>query len=162
MSKTLASLAIVASLFVISCSNSEKTSSAQADTTDNTIPAEAPCTPGLTKKLIEDSSYIDVDIKALSDAILAANQKSQTLDESMSDDVAKAVIYRFMSHITVVDGQYVLDNSTAKSLNIPEEAFNTLKQNINDINSAYKKWKEEGMDASIPPIDEEFFDSLLK
>lgn len=164
MSKSLVSFAIVALLFMTSCSDSEKTAqTGPAETTDLTMPAAPPCTPGLAKKLVEENNYIDVDIKALLEALRSANQKSQTLDESKSDEVAKAkaVTYRFMSHVTVTDGKFVLDNSTAKSLNIPEEAFNILKQNIDDINSAYKKWKEEGQDIPMPSFTEEDLKALL-
>lgn len=162
MKKIIALTLFALSMLLLSCNHEtvHQPQSADISIFSNLIKA----TPGLTKQLVENDSYIDIDLFDLSDEIVKSIETSRALSTEKLDDIAKAkaAIYRFYSHITTTDNGYILDKCTAKDLNLSENLFATLKQNIEEMNQGIVQAQKEGKEIIIAPITQDYLNSLLQ
>jgi len=165
--------ATVSTLILFSCHSNETVQSDYQDaevtiTTNGNGIVKADTTlngtPGLAKQLVENNTYIDIDITAISESMVASQTGSRKIDDGLNDKIAqaKAAIHRFYSHVTLKDNQYVLDNCTAKDLNMSESLFTTMKQNIDEMNEGLKQAEKKGYEIVTSQITEEYLKSLLE
>ena len=153
---------IIISIILSSCSNNDEITPKQ---TGPIIETEHPVkgTPGLAKTLVEDNQFIDVDIIQLNKDLIDATTRSRHIDNDINDRMAKAkaAIYRFYSNVSITENQFVLAPCTASELNIDESLFNTLKQNLEEMNEIARKTIENGEAVEFVNIDDEYLNSLL-
>ncbi len=116
-------------------------------------------TENLTRKLVEENTFIDVDLHSL-----AENQTSLSRSEEPSEDVcrAKAALYRFYQNVTVVDGYYHCSVKKASEINLSDELFSALLENLKEMNASMKKLRDSGEDVSIKVPDKAYLESLLE
>lgn len=121
-------------------------------------------TPGLAKQIIDENRFIDLDLISLNSKITEASTSSRNIEDTLCDDIsmAKAAIYRFYSQVSAGVEGYELAPCTATELNISEGLFNTLKNNLDEMNTFYKEACDKGETVEIAPITQDYLDSLLK
>lgn len=111
---------------------------------------------GSVRDLIETNAYIDFDVNAVNRAIFAKSASNNEIAK------AKAAVYRFYSHVQIIDGKYICDLSEAKEINISETIYNFLRNNIEEQNLNIDKLKNEGKEIIVSPIDSNYLNSLLE
>ncbi|MDE5827310.1 MAG: hypothetical protein K2H57_07055 [Duncaniella sp.] len=118
-----------------------------------------PATENLTRKLVEENTFIDVDLRSI-----AENQTSLTRSEEHSEDVCrvKAAFYRFYQNVTVVDGYYHCSVEKASEINLSDELFSALLENLKEMNAEMKKLRDSGEEISIKVPDKVYLESLLE
>lgn len=112
------------------------------------------------KECAVDTVFLDVDIADIQNYLLTPSVKSP--DAGAQIEKAKAAVYRFYSHVTVENRQYVCDIESGKQINMSEATFSALLNNLNNMNSAIKEISERGDSIFIQPITEEYLNSLLE
>ncbi|MEE1944982.1 hypothetical protein VRU48_07685 [Pedobacter sp. KR3-3] len=114
------------------------------------------------KSLIERNVYLDVDLSKITLARLQAKKSiAQMREQEMELAKAKALVYRYYSHVKLVDGFYVSDLKTAKSINISEQLFDILQKGIAQINADIRGKRAKGIQIEVPPITRGYLDSLI-
>lgn len=116
---------------------------------------------GLVRTYVEGNAYIDVDVQSITHAIMNPASRSE---EISSDDVAKmkAAVYRFYKNVTVKDSCYYSPVKNGSEINISDRVFSVLSDNLQEMNDFIKKVKDKGEPVTIPEVDEEYLNSLLK
>lgn len=119
------------------------------------IPPEA---KAKARKYVADSTYIDLDLKALTPRIIENGVLS--LGE---DTVAMllAATYRFQSHLKVNEGLYVLKVASGEEIQLSERLFEAMKDDIAQANKQISEWKEKGEDVNLSEISADYLESLL-
>ena len=111
--------------------------------------------PTAVEKIVKNNSFIDIDINH------AAMGTRATDTEEMAK--AKAAIYRFYSHVRLNESkQYECTLTSAKEINISQNLFEALLQNLEAMNSFIKEGTKSGQNVVAPEITEEYLNSLLK
>lgn len=112
------------------------------------------------KQLVESGEYIDLDIKTLA----LSNSINQGVTRSLKDDSDKAfaALYRFYSHVTVVDDQYVCDLKSGKEINVSERVFDELSKSLEEMNKHIGEAKAKGEPVHVSVPDSAYLESLLK
>lgn len=149
---------LVVSLSLTACVNSERT----PITTEGDVFFRSKSSGELVRSYVESNDFIDVDAKAIEyAAINPASSRSQNVTE---EDRAKMVasIYRFYKHVSVIDGLYSCSLKSGAEINISEELFLLMLNNIEDMNSFIKNAKDKGETVHVMEPTEEYFESLLK
>lgn len=110
---------------------------------------------------VESNEFIanDAFIRANTDALTKSTSAFGLSSEDLA--TAKAAIYRFYSHVKVVDGYYVCDAYSGEELNMSEETFKFYLDDMNKTNDTVKKLREEGRNVIVPEITDEMLKSLL-
>lgn len=123
---------------------------------------EAPA--GMVKKYVDSNEIIDVDINDLSQRLIKqASGASDATDISVEEIAkAKAVIYRFYKHVSVRDSLYYCDLTNGAEINISDQVFNALKNNIDEMNSQMQEMKKQGKSYHLSAPSERYFNSLLE
>ena len=103
----------------------------------------------------------NADVQALS---LKQKDKANKLTSNEENALCKmkAAIYRFYSHVKIKDGKYSCSLTNAREINISNQLFSTLRQNLESGNVWIEKCKKEGKEIVIPEINEEYLNSLLQ
>ncbi|WP_297057337.1 hypothetical protein [uncultured Duncaniella sp.] len=116
---------------------------------------------GLVRTYVDGNAYIDVDVQSITHAITNPASRSE---EISSDDVAKmkAAVYRFYKNVTVKDSCYYCPVKNGSEINISDRVFSALSDNLQEMNDFIKKVKDRGEPVTIPEVDEEYLNSLLK
>lgn len=140
-------LIIVACILTVSC-NLQKSSV----TTDEITAA---------RKLAESGEYINVDLNKLSDELSSVDTKASTALKN-DKDKAYAALYRFYSHVQLVDSSYVCSLKSAEEINVAPSVFETLKGNLDDMNRQIRALRQSGEKVSLPEIDDDYLRSLLR
>lgn len=121
-----------------------------------------------TSQISEDSSFTESSEIIANDIFIRANTdaltKSPSAYDLSSEDLAtaKAAIYRFYSHVKVVDGYYVCDAFSGEELNMTEETFKLYLDDMNKTNESVRKLREEGKNVIMPEITDKMLESLLE
>ncbi|MEZ3549126.1 MAG: hypothetical protein K1W02_00080 [Muribaculaceae bacterium] len=117
----------------------------------------------LTKKLVENGEYIDLDVKALAFEV-ANGGTTQSTPEELKKNVAmmKAAIHRFYSKVEIIDGHYVVRAESGKELNVSERVYEALSDNLNEMNTFIDNVKAKGEEIKIPEITSDYLNSLLE
>lgn len=139
---------MAACLLTVSCNNIQKTAS-PADETSN------------VQKIAESGEFIDINIKKFSDELSTVNTK--VLSALKNDkDKAFAALYRFYSHVQLIDSSYVCSLKSAAEINVSQTVFETLKNNLDDMNEQIESLRKAGEKVSLPDIDNDYLKSLLR
>lgn len=139
---------MAACLLTVSCNNIQKTAS-PADETSN------------VQKIAESGEFIDINIKKLSDELSTVNTKALS---GLKNDKNKAfaALYRFYSHVQLIDSCYVCFLKSAAEINVSQTVFETLKNNLDDMNEQIESLRKAGEKVSLPDIDNDYLKSLLR
>ena len=146
------SIILAAGSILLSC-NSEKTNLSKDLSTVKTEVKVA-------QQYVDDSTFIDIDVNGLAHD-LASTQSGKKVDV---DKVAKmkAALYRFYSHVNLVNGIYKCDLSSASEINVSSDVFKALMTNLEDMNDAIANAKKEGKEIYVSKIDQNYLDHLLE
>ena len=110
------------------------------------------------RKLAESGAYIDVDFNRLSDELSSADTKASVSLKS-DRDKAYAALYRFYSHVQLVDSNYVCSLKSPEEINVSISVYEILKE---DMNRQINELRRSGEKVLLPFIDEDYLDSLLR
>lgn len=139
---------MAACLLTVSCNNIQKTAS-PADETSN------------VQKIAESGEFIDINIKKFSDELSIVDTK--VLSALKNDkDKAFAALYRFYSHVQFIDSCYVCSLKSAAEINVSQTVFETLKNNLDDMNEQIESLRKAGEKVSLSDIDNDYLKSLLR
>lgn len=139
---------MAACLLTASCNNIQKTAS-PADETSN------------VQKIAESGEFIDINIKKFSDELSTVNTK--VLSALKNDkDKAFAALYRFYGHVQLIDSCYVCSLKSAAEINVSQTVFETLKNNLDDMNEQIESLRKAREKVSLPDIDNDYLKSLLR
>lgn len=139
---------MAACLLTVSCNNIQKTAS-PADETSN------------VQKIAESGEFIDINIKKLSDELSTVDTKALSALKN-DKDKAFAALYRFYRHVQLIDSCYVCSLKSAAEINVSQTVFETLKNNLDDMNEQIESLRKAGEKVSLPDIDNDYLKSLLR
>ena len=109
----------------------------------------------ITKSLISTDEFIELpfwkELVGKGSSGLSAEEIAQ----------AKAAVYRFYQHVSIRDGYYVCDLSSASEIKVSEEVFNDFTNNLKEINAFIKERRQNGVQIDLPEVTEEYLNSLL-
>lgn len=149
---------IVALLFMMACVDSERTQIKPVG--ENTALAKP--SGELVRSYVESNDFIDIDVKSIEyTSINPAASRSQNVTE---EDHAKmvAAIYRFYKHVSVIDGLYYCSLKSGAEINISEEVFMSMLDNMEDMNGFINDIKGKGGTVNVSEPTEEYLESLLE
>lgn len=106
--------------------------------------------------MINSGSFISLDPQVV---LGAKNYQDLSVEDRAK---IKTVIYRFYSHVKLVDGYYQCDITSGDEIDMSEEIFNLYLNDLKDNNKLIKECREKGMDVILPEITEEYLNSLKK
>ena len=112
------------------------------------------------RQYVDDSTFIDVDVTALAQDLASTHSENRVDVDKVAK--MKAALYRFYSHVNLVDGVYECDLSSAAEIHVSSDVFNVLKTNLEDMNAAIAKAKKEGKEIHVSQIDQDYLNNLLK
>ena len=101
--------------------------------------------------------FLDVDMSKFLPG--TQTQASVTAEDSAQMFVA---LYRFYSHVKVVDDAYVCDLTNAQEIQVSERVFRSLSENLQKTNLQIQRLKEQGKKVTISEITPEYLNSLLE
>lgn len=113
----------------------------------------------MTKDLIESNDYIDIDPLEI-DNILASSTRSAESDDLEAK--ARAVLYRFCSHVSIENGKYTTTLKSASDINVSEKAFNFMMDNLVQINESLDSAYKNGEEVILGDVGEKYLKHLLK
>lgn len=129
---------------------------------DNTVnPVEC----SLARKIIDENTFIDFDMKELTEEIvITAHSKTRSSSPRHMETSAeaKAATYRFYSNIKIENNQLIQTAKSGKELNMSEKVFNAYMDNIDELNRFAREAIERGDSIVIPEITDEYLNSLLQ
>lgn len=111
------------------------------------------------KSLVENNDYLDVDVDELTKTL---STRSKNHIDTTALSKMRAALYRFYSHVKVTDGKYVCDLKNAEEINISERLYETISNNLAQMNSWIEESKKNGKEVMIQEVNEEYLNSLLK
>ena len=150
------------SLFVIaqSCTNHSKSCNSDSNECNSILKiSNAKTEPTAVEKLVRSNAFIDVDINRLSEQMANGTRADNASDISK----AKAAIYRFYSHVHVNGkNQYECTLKSAKEINVSQDVFDALQNNLDEMNKAIELCSKNGEKMNVMPITNKYLESLLK
>lgn len=115
--------------------------------------------PTAVEKIINNNSFIDIDLSQISKQITMGTRAAKAEDLAKT----KAAIYRFYSHVHLNENkQYVCLINSAQEINVSQNVFDTLKKNLDETNSIIEQTIDSGNNIIVPEITTEYLNSLLK
>ena len=115
--------------------------------------------PTAVEKIINNNSFIDIDLSQISKQITMGTIAAKAEDLAKT----KADIYRFYSHVHLNENkQYVCLINSAQEINVSQNVFDTLKKNLDETNSIIEQTIDSGNNIIVPEITTEYLNSLLK
>lgn len=109
------------------------------------------------KDYVDSNEFIDISLKQLKES-----PNTRSPNSTVNEAQWKAALYRFYSHVKVKDGKLECDLTNGKDINLSEELFSFLKVGIEKTNEDIEKYKKEGRNYILPPVDDNYLNSLLK
>lgn len=150
------------SLFVIaqSCTNHSKSCNSDSNECNRILKiSNAKTEPTAVEKIVRSNAFIDVDINRLSEQ----TAKGTRADNASDISKAKAAIYRFYSHVHVNgNNQYECTLKSAKEINVSQDVFDALQNNLDEMNKAIELCSKNGEKMNVMPITNKYLESLLK
>lgn len=118
---------------------------------------------GVVKKLVDENAFIDVEVESLVSSLQNAEATGSRVSAENQEDIAKmkAALYRFFSRVKVENGQYVTDLASPEEINVSRGVYDALMNNLSEMNEFLAKAKENGEEAQIGEVTEEYLNSLL-
>lgn len=154
--KTLKLLSVIAiTLLFAGCKSDDNADSMLENVKAVKTPKE------LVKAYVDNNTYIDIDIPSVAYGIANPSSSSVKIGE---DDVAKAkaAIYRFYKNVSVADGYFICSIQSGSDINVSDNVFTALSDNLNEMNSFIRKAKAKGETVNIFEPDENYLNSLLE
>ena len=111
----------------------------------------------LRQQYVKTNKFLDVDMSKFLPG--TQTQASVTAEDSAQMFVA---LYRFYSHVKVVDDAYVCDLTNAQEIQVSERVFRSLSENLQKTNLQIQRLKEQGKKVTISEITPEYLNSLLE
>ena len=108
----------------------------------------------LRQQYVKTNKFLDVDMSKFLPGTQI--QASVTAEDSAQMFVA---LYRFYSHVKVVDDAYVCDLTNAQEIQVSERVFRSLSEKKN---LQIQRLKEQGKKVTISEITPEYLNSLLE
>lgn len=112
------------------------------------------------KKYVNENTYIDLDVYQLVKDVASPKTRASVNIDQIAQ--MKAAIYRFYSHVQVVNGFYKCNLKAASDINVSEGIYTALLNNLNDMNKNIQKAIDKGISFNVQEADEEYLNSLLK
>ncbi len=112
-----------------------------------------------TIQLVKENKFIDFDVNKVIDNF-AADVQNKIPEEEVHK--YKAALYRFYSHVTSDDNGYTCDLKSGAEINVSENVFNALMQNLKETNEGIAQMKAKGMSVNVAQVNEAYLNSLLK
>lgn len=112
------------------------------------------------KKYVNENIYIDLDVYQLVKDVASPKTRASVNIDQIAQ--MKAAIYRFYSHVQVVNGFYKCSLKAASDINVSEGVYTALLNNLNDMNKKIQKAIDKGISFNVQEADEEYLNSLLK
>lgn len=112
------------------------------------------------KKYVDENIYIDLDVYQLVKDVASPKTRATVNTDQIAQ--MKAAIYRFYSHVQVVNGFYKCSLKAASDINVSEGVYIALLNNLNDMNKNIQKAIDKGISFNVQEADEEYLNSLLK
>lgn len=111
----------------------------------------------LRRQYVETNQYLDVDMTKFLPG-------TQTQSPATAEDSAQmfVALYRFYSHVKVVDDAYVCDLTNAQEIQVSESVFKSLSENLQKTNLQIRQLKEQGRKVTISEVTPEYLNSLLE
>lgn len=106
------------------------------------------------KDIISQNTHIDLDTSAL------LRNPTQLSDTDRAK--AKAAVYRFYKHVTIIDGLYVLGLDDVTEINMTKSLFSLFQENLEELNAFIREKKNQGENVELTPITDEYLAQLLK
>ena len=149
---------ILALPFMVGCASSEK---APTLAVDETVLQNKPSSELVRAYALSDD-FLDVDYQAIEYATI--NPTSSRTEDVTEEDHAKmkAAVYRFNKHVSVVDGLYYCSLKNGAEINISEDLFKYMIDNLDEMNGFIKEYTEKGEKVNVIEPTEEYLESLLK
>lgn len=118
---------------------------------------------GAVKKLVDENAFIDVEVESLVSSLQNAEATGSRVSAENQEEVVKmkAALYRFFSRVKVENGQYVTDLASPEEINVSRGLYDALMNNLTEMNEFLAKAKENGEEAQIGEVTEEYLNSLL-
>ena len=111
--------------------------------------------PTAVEKIINNNSFIDIDLSQISKQITMGTRAAKAEDLAKT----KAAIYRFYSHVHLNENkQYVCLINSAQEINVSQNVFD----NLDETNSIIEQTIDSGNNIIVPEITTEYLNSLLK
>ncbi len=161
---------LLALSLTISCATHEEISSTSQLSNPDTTPARPLLTPVTkAKTLVENNTYIDVDMKALNKAMVDYIRANGIPKYDITADLypeeyemSRAAMYRFYSKIVIEDGLPVCTAKSAEELNMSERTFKYMDDNIKQMHQQGLQAKAEGIEVDVQPITAGYLNFLIK
>lgn len=112
------------------------------------------------KKYVDENIYIDLDVYQLVKDVASPKTRATVNTDKIAQ--MKAAIYRFYSHVQVVNDFYKCSLKAASDINVSEGVYTALLNNLNDMNKNIQKAIDKGISFNVREADEEYLNSLLK
>lgn len=147
-------IVVVMSIAFVSCLSTTK----RADGFVQSV-AQVSTEPDVVAEYLSDSSFIDLEIVTVLQKVAAPKGV-----EIIEADVAarlKAALYRYLSHVELVDGKYNCSLSSGDQINVSDRIFRCLQISLEKMNDYIDEQKEDGKDILIPEMNEEYLKILL-
>ena len=136
-------------LFTYGCKTNENLENAKPHS--STIQTKA------VKDYVNSNEFINITLQQLKES-----PSTRSSNSTVNEAQWKAALYRFYKHVKIKDGLLVCDLANGKDINLSEELFSFLKVGIETTNEEVEKYKKEGKNLILPPIDDNYLNSLLK
>lgn len=141
-------------LLLNGCNNNSNSYIKNSDNENTTQPMSA-------KEYVENNTYINVDIIAISNALSNSLSRDNSISE---EDMAKtkAAIYRFYKNVTMDNGIYSCNLTSGEEINVSSEVFSVLLDNLNEMNKSAQEIRDKGGKIEMSVPDENYLNSLLQ
>lgn len=156
MKKTRIICIALASALAVACVKKEEGLSQ-----DKLAKIQATATGSETKRLVTENTYLDVDIEKLNKEL---NDRTKNKYQKPELAKARAVLYRFYSHVHLEDDQYVCSLKSAEEINISEKFFRYLIDGLQKTNADIKamKAKDPKTKIELPQITPQYLQGLIQ
>lgn len=114
----------------------------------------------LVNDYVKNNTYIDIDVDALVHGIVNPKSRAINTEEDMAK--MKAAVYRFYENVSVENGYYKCNIPNGSAINISQEVYSALLDNLNLMNEVVKKSRDKGEKVDIQVPDQEYLNSLLE
>lgn len=142
MRKVIIFLLSMSAILLFASCNSEN---ATTNSKDQTLTA---------RSLVESNAYIDVKD-------YGAEISDEVRENPERKALVRAALYRFYSHVKIVDDQYTCDLTSADEINISPAMFKFMVDDIKKSNEYILNSKAKGHIPIIAPVDDDYLNSLL-
>lgn len=116
-------------------------------------------TGALTKQLVANNAYLDVDIEKLNKELIDRMKNKYQKPELAK---ARAVLYRFYSHVHLEGDQYVCSLKSAEEINVSDKFFKYLTDGLKKTNEDIKTMKAKDPKMEIPQITPQYLQGLIQ